>query len=85
MSTGFRCFVLSPFRFSNLRYPFSIFVLNVFEYYRVSFGQLHPQGVSRVLYFEVLCRTLGYDPTLLMFRRFFYWQKMVTGSRNISD
>ncbi|KAM0018961.1 hypothetical protein Hdeb2414_s0026g00680011 [Helianthus debilis subsp. tardiflorus] len=59
------------FEFSNLRYRFSIFVLNVLEYYRVSFGQLHPQGVSRVLHFEVLCRALGYDPTLLMFRRFF--------------
>ncbi|KAM0000930.1 hypothetical protein Hdeb2414_s0397g00885601 [Helianthus debilis subsp. tardiflorus] len=57
--------------FSNLRYLFSIFVLNVLEYYRVSFGQLHPQGVSRVLHFEVLCRALGYNPTLLMFRRFF--------------
>ncbi|MFS7890044.1 hypothetical protein Hanom_Chr00s000006g01614121 [Helianthus anomalus] len=41
------------FEFSNLRYPFSIFVLNVLEYYRV------------------LCRALGYDPTLLMFRHFF--------------
>ncbi|MFS7912255.1 hypothetical protein Hanom_Chr02g00127901 [Helianthus anomalus] len=30
------------FEFSNRRYPFSIFVLNVLEYYRVSFGQLHP-------------------------------------------
>ncbi|KAJ0728249.1 hypothetical protein HanLR1_Chr07g0239451 [Helianthus annuus] len=27
--------------------------------------------VSRVLHFEVLCRALGYDPNLLMFRRFF--------------
>ncbi|KAJ0770670.1 hypothetical protein HanPI659440_Chr07g0260321 [Helianthus annuus] len=27
--------------------------------------------VSRVLRFEVLCRALGYDPNLLMFRRFF--------------
>ncbi|KAJ0793176.1 hypothetical protein HanOQP8_Chr01g0026721 [Helianthus annuus] len=59
------------FEFSNLRHPFSVFVLNVLEYYRVSFGQLHPQGVSRVLHFEVLCRTLCYDPNLLMFRRFF--------------
>ncbi|KAF5768729.1 hypothetical protein HanRHA438_Chr14g0650331 [Helianthus annuus] len=49
------------FEFSNLRYPFSVFVLNVLEYYRV----------SRVLHFEVLCRALGYDPNLLMFRRFF--------------
>ncbi|KAJ0700957.1 hypothetical protein HanOQP8_Chr10g0373911 [Helianthus annuus] len=58
------------FEFSNLRHPFSIFVLNV-EYYRVSFGQIHPQRLARVLHFEVLCRASGYDPTLLSFRRFF--------------
>ncbi|KAJ0438014.1 hypothetical protein HanHA300_Chr16g0609091 [Helianthus annuus] len=59
------------FEFSNLRYPFSTFVLNVLEYYRVSFGQLHPQGHARVSHFEILCRAAGYDPSLLAFRRFF--------------
>ncbi|KAM0016429.1 hypothetical protein Hdeb2414_s0017g00510721 [Helianthus debilis subsp. tardiflorus] len=69
--SGFIALYCCHFEFSNLRYPFSVFVLNVLEYYHVSFGQLHPHGVSRVLHFEVLCRALGYDPTLLMFRRFF--------------
>ncbi|MFS7996591.1 hypothetical protein Hanom_Chr12g01131721 [Helianthus anomalus] len=41
------------------------------EYYRVSFGQIHPQGLARVLHFEVLCRACDYDPTLLSFRCFF--------------
>ncbi|KAJ0753722.1 hypothetical protein HanPI659440_Chr09g0338931 [Helianthus annuus] len=59
------------FEFSNLRHPFSIFVLNVLEYYRVSFGQIHPQGLARVLHFVVLCRASGYNPTLLSLRRFF--------------
>ncbi|KAJ0609078.1 hypothetical protein HanHA89_Chr03g0115901 [Helianthus annuus] len=59
------------FQWSNLRYPFSFFVLNLLEYYRVSFGQVHPKGMARVLHFEVLCRALGYDPSLLLFRRFF--------------
>ncbi|KAF5766691.1 hypothetical protein HanXRQr2_Chr15g0718401 [Helianthus annuus] len=59
------------FQWSNLRYPFSLFVLNLLEYYRVSFGQVHPKGMARVLHFEVLCRALGYDPSLLLFRRFF--------------
>ncbi|KAF5774591.1 hypothetical protein HanXRQr2_Chr13g0602451 [Helianthus annuus] len=59
------------FEFSSLRHPFSIFVLNVLEYYRVSFAQIHPQGLARVLHFEVLCRASGYDPTILSFRRFF--------------
>ncbi|KAJ0710661.1 hypothetical protein HanOQP8_Chr09g0314941 [Helianthus annuus] len=69
--SGFIALYWRHFEFSNLRYPFSVFVLNVLEYYRVSFGQLHPHGVSRVLHFEVLCRALGYDPTMLMFRWFF--------------
>ncbi|KAF5805748.1 hypothetical protein HanRHA438_Chr05g0222531 [Helianthus annuus] len=59
------------FEFSNLCHPFSNFVLNVLEYYRVSIGQIHPQGLARVLHFEVLCRASGYDPNLLSFCRFF--------------
>ncbi|MFS7988841.1 hypothetical protein Hanom_Chr11g01039601 [Helianthus anomalus] len=63
------------FEFSNLRHPFSLFVLNVVEYYHVSFGQIHPQGLARVLHFEVLCRACGYDPSLLFFRPFFRLEK----------
>ncbi|MFS8034626.1 hypothetical protein Hanom_Chr17g01583331 [Helianthus anomalus] len=63
------------FEFSNLRHPFSTFVLSVLEYYRVSFGQLHPQGLAKVLHFEILCRAAGYDPSLLSFRRFFRSEK----------
>ncbi|KAM0026165.1 hypothetical protein Hdeb2414_s0020g00554971 [Helianthus debilis subsp. tardiflorus] len=59
------------FKFSHLCYPFSTSVLNILEYYRVSFGQLHPQGLARVLHFEVLCRVAGYDSSLLSFRCFF--------------
>ncbi|MFS7903553.1 hypothetical protein Hanom_Chr01g00025391 [Helianthus anomalus] len=59
------------FEFSNLRHPFSNFVLNVLEYYRASFGQIHRQGLARVLHYEVLCRSRGFDLSLLSFRRFF--------------
>ncbi|KAJ0800050.1 hypothetical protein HanPI659440_Chr03g0098491 [Helianthus annuus] len=65
--------------FSILRYPFSTFVLNVLDYYRVSFGQMYPQGLARVLHFEILCRDARCDPSLLAFHRFFrlvkngYW------------
>ncbi|KAJ0902982.1 hypothetical protein HanPSC8_Chr08g0343701 [Helianthus annuus] len=69
--TGFVALYCRHSEFSNLRYPFSLFVLNLLEYYRVSFGQIHPKGMARVLHFEVLCRALGYDPSLLLFRRFF--------------
>ena len=56
---------------------FLIFVIrflsffNVLEYYRILFGKIHPLGLARVLHFEVLCRALGYDSSLLSFRRFF--------------
>ncbi|KAM0008582.1 hypothetical protein Hdeb2414_s0022g00616051 [Helianthus debilis subsp. tardiflorus] len=59
------------FEFSNLGHPFSTFVFNVLEYYRVCFGQLHPQGLTRGFHFKILCRVAGYDPSLLSFRRFF--------------
>ncbi|MFS7889904.1 hypothetical protein Hanom_Chr00s000005g01612441 [Helianthus anomalus] len=45
------------FEFSNLRHPFSTF--------------LHPQGLTRVFQFKILCRAAGYDSSLLSFRRFF--------------
>ncbi|KAM0071637.1 hypothetical protein Hdeb2414_s0001g00027521 [Helianthus debilis subsp. tardiflorus] len=70
-SPGLIALYCRHFEFSNLRHPFSIFMLNVLEYYRVLFGQIHHQGLARVFHFEVLCRASGYDPTLLSFRRFF--------------
>ena len=42
------------FEFSNLCHLFSVFVLNILEYYRVSFVQLRPQGLAGILHFEVL-------------------------------
>ncbi|KAJ0584808.1 hypothetical protein HanPSC8_Chr05g0210561 [Helianthus annuus] len=38
-------------------------------------GSIVLYWVSRVLHFEVLCRALGKDPNLLMFRRFFHLTK----------
>ncbi|KAJ0575769.1 hypothetical protein HanPSC8_Chr05g0193701 [Helianthus annuus] len=65
------CFILSPLRVLQSLSSVLTFVLNVLEYYRVSFGQIHPKGLARVLHFDVLCRASGYDPTLLLFRWFF--------------
>ncbi|KAJ0883304.1 hypothetical protein HanPSC8_Chr10g0419951 [Helianthus annuus] len=59
------------FEFSNLCHPFSLFVLNVLDYCRVSFGQIHPKGMARVLHFEVLRRACGFDPSLFYFVGFF--------------
>ncbi|KAJ0565922.1 hypothetical protein HanIR_Chr06g0267991 [Helianthus annuus] len=64
-------FIVATLSFRIFAVPFLFFVLNLLEYYRISFGQVHPKGMARVLHFEVLCRALGYDPSLLLFRRFF--------------
>ncbi|MFS7946443.1 hypothetical protein Hanom_Chr06g00536371 [Helianthus anomalus] len=69
--TGSIALYYRHFDFSNLCHPFSIFVLNVLEYYRISFGQIHPRGLARFLHFESICRAAGYDPSLLSFLRFF--------------
>ncbi|KAM0007202.1 hypothetical protein Hdeb2414_s0004g00137921 [Helianthus debilis subsp. tardiflorus] len=72
---GFIALYYRHFEFSNHHYLFTIFVLNVLEYYRIYFRQIHPHGFSRILHFEILCRALGYDPSLLMFRQFFFLAK----------
>ncbi|KAI3754657.1 hypothetical protein L1987_54444 [Smallanthus sonchifolius] len=59
------------FELSNLRYPFSLFFLRFLQYYRLNFSQLSHVGVSKVIFFEVVCRSLGYEPDLTMFHRFF--------------
>ncbi|MFS8017696.1 hypothetical protein Hanom_Chr15g01383461 [Helianthus anomalus] len=55
----------------NLRYPFTNFFLEVLKYYQLSLGQFAPVGVACIMHFEILCRALRYEPSLLMFRRFF--------------
>ncbi|MFS7908981.1 hypothetical protein Hanom_Chr01g00089461 [Helianthus anomalus] len=47
------------------------FFLEVLKYYRLSLGQLALVGVGRIMFFEILCRALSYEPSLVMFRRFF--------------
>ncbi|KAJ0821965.1 hypothetical protein HanPSC8_Chr16g0726411 [Helianthus annuus] len=56
----------------NLRYHFTNFIFAVLKYYRLTLGQLAPVGVARIMHFEILCRALSYEPSLLMFRRFFH-------------
>ncbi|MFS8033116.1 hypothetical protein Hanom_Chr17g01565681 [Helianthus anomalus] len=42
--------------------------LDALKYYLLSLGQLAPVGVARVFHFEILCRALSYEPSLIMFR-----------------
>ncbi|KAJ0457109.1 hypothetical protein HanIR_Chr15g0770091 [Helianthus annuus] len=68
---GFLVFYTRILDQPNLRYPFTNFFLESLKYYCLSLGQLAPVGVARIIYFEILCRALSYEPSL-MFRRFFH-------------
>ncbi|GJS27692.1 hypothetical protein Tco_0488312 [Tanacetum coccineum] len=51
-------------------YP-SRFLLRVLEYYQINFSQLSVLGAAKVSHFEIMCRVLGYRPSLGTFRKFY--------------
>ncbi|GJX60107.1 hypothetical protein Tco_0291497 [Tanacetum coccineum] len=56
---------------SGVRIPFSSFLLAVLKYFKVQcFSQLVPLGLAKVITCEVLCRSLGIEPTVTLFRVF---------------
>ncbi|GJY76182.1 hypothetical protein Tco_0481298 [Tanacetum coccineum] len=55
---------------SGVRIPFSSFLLAVLKYFKVHISQLVPLGLSKVITFEVLCRSLSIEPTVTLFRVF---------------
>ncbi|GJY02507.1 hypothetical protein Tco_0360659 [Tanacetum coccineum] len=55
---------------SGVRIPFSTFLLAVLKYFKVHISQLVPLGLSKVITFEVLCRSLSIEPTVTLFRVF---------------
>ncbi|GKA41913.1 hypothetical protein Tco_0734573 [Tanacetum coccineum] len=55
---------------SGVRIPFSSFLLAVLKYFKVHISQLVPLGLTKVITFEVLCRSLGIEPTVTLFRVF---------------
>ncbi|GJW88788.1 hypothetical protein Tco_0164128 [Tanacetum coccineum] len=55
---------------SGVRIPFSSFLLAVLKYFKVHISQLVPLGLAKVITFEVLCRSLGIEPTVTLFRVF---------------
>jgi len=56
----------------NLRYPFSPFLIDVLKHYGNHFSLMHPQGYSKIVAFEIMCKSYGGDPTVELFRRFAY-------------
>ena len=65
--------------FSNFRLPLSRFLLYVLEYFRIHISQLFVLGAARVSHFELMCRSFGKDPTVTLFRRFYYSGKGAGG------
>ncbi|GJV38331.1 hypothetical protein Tco_1410808 [Tanacetum coccineum] len=55
---------------SGVRIPFSSFLLAVLKYFKVHISQIVPLGLSKVITFEVLCRSLNIEPTVTLFRVF---------------
>ncbi|GJY09368.1 RNA-directed DNA polymerase, eukaryota [Tanacetum coccineum] len=55
---------------SGVRIPFSSSLLVVLKYFKVHISQLVPLGLSKVITFEVLCRSLNIEPTVTLFRVF---------------
>ncbi|GJV18263.1 hypothetical protein Tco_1363586 [Tanacetum coccineum] len=52
---------------SGVRIPFSPFLLAVLKYFKVHISQLVPLGLSKVITFEVLCRSLNIEPMVTLF------------------
>jgi hypothetical protein len=61
--------------FSGIRVPFSTFLLQVLNHFRVHLSQLVPIGLSKVILFEVYCRSLNFAPYVTLFRLFYMLQK----------
>ncbi|GJW22403.1 hypothetical protein Tco_0033025 [Tanacetum coccineum] len=57
--------------FANFRVPLSRFLLRVLKYYQINFSQLSVLGAAKVSHFEIMCRVLGYRPSLGTFHRFY--------------
>ncbi|KAK1425183.1 hypothetical protein QVD17_20529 [Tagetes erecta] len=68
---GYIALYTKHFDFSNLRIPFSFFFLSFLKAYRLNISQLSPLGSIRVTHFEIMCRALGGEPSLPLFRQFF--------------
>ncbi|KAJ0431668.1 hypothetical protein HanIR_Chr17g0850861 [Helianthus annuus] len=55
----------------NLRFPLTVFVAEVLEYYQIHISQLIPFGMIQIRHFEYTFRALGLDITVENFRRFY--------------
>ncbi|KAM0003135.1 hypothetical protein Hdeb2414_s0017g00503021 [Helianthus debilis subsp. tardiflorus] len=55
----------------NFRLPPMEFMASILDFYGFHISQMSPMGMVRVLHFELLCRSLGQEPTVEKFRAFY--------------
>ncbi|KAI3751906.1 hypothetical protein L2E82_22999 [Cichorium intybus] len=62
------------------RLPTSDFFMEVHDHYHVHVHQLVPNGVNKVIAFELLSRVVHLEPDLYVFRHFFRFTRASTGN-----
>jgi hypothetical protein len=67
---GYVGMYLKSFTMANVRYPFTPFFLSVLKQYNRHISVIHPQGLSKIMAFEVVCRAYGGEPNVDLFRTF---------------
>ncbi|PWA86563.1 transposase (putative), gypsy type [Artemisia annua] len=59
------------FKQGGFRIPTSTFFLRLLKYFGVHITQLVLIGINRATIFEIYCRALGFEPTVVLFRVFY--------------
>ncbi|KAJ0694829.1 hypothetical protein HanPI659440_Chr15g0613251 [Helianthus annuus] len=59
------------FSFSGVRYPLSLFKINLLKHYGIHFSQLHPLAFLRIVHFELSCAAFYGVTSVPLFRRFY--------------
>ncbi|KAI3523813.1 hypothetical protein L1887_02238 [Cichorium endivia] len=67
---------------AGYRLPISDFFREVLDYYHVHIHQLVPNGVNKVVVFELLSRPVHLEPDLYVFRHFFRFTRASTGNNH---
>jgi hypothetical protein len=67
---GYVGMYVKTFTLANVRYPFTPFFLAVLNQYDRHISVMHPQGLSKIMAFEVVCRAYGGEPSVDLFRTF---------------
>ncbi|MFS7890261.1 hypothetical protein Hanom_Chr00s000016g01616641 [Helianthus anomalus] len=59
------------FSFCGVRYPLSLFKVELLQHFGIHFSQLHPLTFMRVVHFEHSCATVSGEPSVPLFCMFY--------------